>query len=92
MTAAVCVPEGGARVRNALGGTVRGHKWLCFTEMGSRHGGEQVMFDLVVQPAHEDRHQGPAADVAAHQDLAAQEVQLQLGRHKRHADVVGRER
>ena len=51
-----------------------------------------MVLDLVVQPAHEDRHRRSAADVAAHQDLAAQEVQLQLGRHQRHADVVRRER
>jgi hypothetical protein len=39
---------------------------------------KQVVFDLVVQPTHEHRDEGSAADVAAHQDLAAQKVQPRL--------------
>ena len=51
-----------------------------------------MVFDLIVEAAHEDRHETSAADVATHQDLAPQEVQLQPRRDQRHADVVRRER
>jgi len=74
-----------------LGGAVGGNERLRFTQMGSRHGGEQVVLDLIVQPTHEYRDRRSAADVAAHQDLPAQEVKLQFGRHQRHADVDARE-
>ena len=51
-----------------------------------------MVFDLIVEAAHEDRHETAAADVATHQDLTLQEVQLQPRRDQRHADVVRRER
>src|SRR5690606_9633249 len=60
-------------------------------QVGPGHRREQVVLHLEVEPAHEGVHGAPAGDVAAHEDLAAQEVDLDVRRHDRHADVVGRE-
>ena len=46
------------------------------------------MFDLVVETAHEVVHEQPAANVAAGQHLATQEVHLYAGRNLGHAFVV----
>src|SRR5829696_5155549 len=90
--AAVGRPEVGLCVRDTFGGAVGGHEGFDLPQVWSGDGREQMVFDLVVQAAHEHRHQRSAADVAAHQHLAAQEVELELWRHERHANVVGRER
>jgi len=51
-----------------------------------------MVLDLVVESTHQDRHRPAAGDVAAHQHLTTQEVQLQSSRDQRHADVVVRQR
>src|SRR5258708_6324593 len=58
---------------------------------GPRHGGEQVVPNLVVEPAEQGLHHGAAADVARRQDLTAKEVQLLVLAQDQHPLVVGRE-
>src|SRR4029453_9691793 len=52
---------------------------------------EQVVLDLVVEPAEEKVHQPAAAHVAGGQHLAPEEVQLLGVTQRRHALVVGSE-
>ena len=50
------------------------------------------MLDLVVEPAERDVDEAAAGDVTAHEDLAAQEVDLEVLGHDGHALVVRCER
>ncbi len=61
------------------------------TQVRPGHRREQVMLDLVVQPAHRDIQRPGAAHVAAHQHLTREEVELRVLRDERHALVVRRE-
>ena len=65
---------------------------LGMPQVGAGHGGEQVVFDLVVQAAQCEVSQPAAADVAGSKDLAAQKVGPVGCRQDRHALVVGGER
>lgn len=51
----------------------------------ARHGGEQVVLDLVVQAAHEPAHQPAALHVAGGSDLQTEEVRLVIRIVHRHA-------
>jgi len=84
--------EAGLGVRKALGCAVGGHQGRDPAQVGSGDRWEQVVLDLVVQAAHQDRDDASARDVAAHQHLTAKEVQLERRRDEGHPDVVGRER
>ena len=53
------------------------------------HVGEQVVLDLVVQPAERDVDQRAAAHVAGRQHLAAQKVPVVVPAQDRRALVVG---
>src|SRR5207244_5618174 len=56
-----------------------------------RHAREQMVFDLVVQPAVPEVRQGVSLDIATGQHLAAHEVELALAVQSRHPLVVGGE-
>ncbi len=74
-----------------MGGAVGADQRLGMFEVGAGHGREQVVLDLVVEPTHHEVGEVTAPDVAGHQHLAAQEVDLHAGRHQGHALVVGGE-
>ena len=71
---------------------VLAHDRLDVLEVRPRHAREQVVLDLVVEPAHREVDGRAAADVARHQHLATQEVDLHPRGDDRHALVVRRER
>src|SRR5690606_8288828 len=56
-------------------------------QMRHRQMWEEVVLDLVVQPAHEVVDHDPTADVAGRQHLLTQEVELLALLHRRHALV-----
>jgi len=47
-------------------------QWLYETEVGPGHVREEVVLDMVVQPAEEPVRDRPAPDIPRSQDLAAQ--------------------
>src|SRR6266702_3402320 len=70
----------------------RPHERTGTAQVRPWHAGEQVMLDLVVEPAEREVHHPAPAHVAGRQHLAAEVVQLvRFGEH-RHALVVGGER
>ncbi len=64
---------------------------LCGTQIWPGETGEEVMLDLVLEPAQCKVDERAATDIAGHQNLPAQEVDLHIAWNRRHADVVGRE-
>src|SRR5207248_2271265 len=56
--------------------TERTHRCLGMPQAGPRHGGEQVMLDLVVEAAESEVGEPSPADVTGSDDLAAEEVEL----------------
>ena len=64
-------------------GDVGGDDGRCLAQVREWHGREQVMLDLIIQPAHRGVEQTSAADVSAHHRLAAQEVEARIARHDR---------
>jgi hypothetical protein len=89
---AVALPQPRARIGHAAVTAVLGDDRRGAAQVRARHRREEVVFDLVVEPAHQRVDEPAAADVAAHQYLAAEEVEPGALRHQRHALVVRRER
>src|SRR5215831_17538935 len=65
---------------------------LGASQVGPRHGGKEMMFDLIVQAPERDIGQPSATDVAGGEYLAPQEVTPVTRVQDRHALVVGGER
>src|SRR6202034_529450 len=70
----------------------RAHRRLGAPQGRPRHGGEQVVLDLVVQAAEGEVGEPATADVPGGDHLAAEEIDLLVLAEHRHALVVGGER
>src|SRR5580692_8243296 len=88
----VRLEQGGLAVRHLARGAERGDQRLRPVQAGPRHGGEEVVLDLVIEAAEGEVGQPAAVDVARRQHLTAQEVGLVVRGQDRHPLVVGSER
>src|ERR1039458_4407061 len=70
----------------------RAHRLLGVPQAGPRHGGEQVMLDLVIQAAEREVGEPAAADVTRSDHLAVEEIDLLILAKYGHALVIGRKR
>ena len=87
----VGLEQTGLRIAEILLGAVGADDRLDQPQVRPRHAREQVVLDLEVEPAHRDLHEETTADVARHHHLAAEEVDLHVPGHDRHALVARRE-
>ncbi|MDR6636864.1 hypothetical protein J2Y68_000486 [Paenarthrobacter nitroguajacolicus] len=66
------------------------HKLTCLAEMAAGHVGKQMVFDLVVEPTHEECHEPASRDIAGREHLPAQEVGTTVFGKNGHPFVVWR--
>lgn len=78
-------------IGNAARRAIGFHYFLYVTKFVRRHGGKQVVFDLAAQAPSAVIDAGMVLDVAAGEDLFAQEVGSLSSVEQRHALMVGRE-
>ena len=62
---------------------------LCFTQLIARHGGEEVMFNLVVQATIPKVGDGMRSYVSGGEHLQTEEIHLLVFAHDEHPFVVG---
>lgn len=78
-------------VRNPVGPTIILNDRACVLEVSARHDGEEMMFDLIVEPAVQEIGEEPWADVASGEHLLTDEIDLLICPYDLHALMVGSE-
>ena len=88
---AIGLDEAGFAIGNRARLTECSHYWLCRVELVPGHVREEMMLNLIVQPAKPEVCQGVRSDISGREDLLAESTQCIGALQHKHPLMVGRE-